>query len=165
MRPVRRSALDVEAIATYTCRGRAACAASALNQAHFAVDGCLDQLAEKVGIDSRPCWTSTRNAVDVGDTFRRARLEKSIGLKLVACRTLTSSVGPLPRRVTKAAPSSNFRYLWLLSATARRVGHDRAGRRANNGTISRATTRYLRDGPGLASVRRPVRGRGDRPTS
>ncbi len=50
------------------------------NQAHFAMEGCMDMLADKVGIDG---WEMRwRNAVDVGDTFASGQVfEKSIGLK------------------------------------------------------------------------------------
>ncbi len=50
------------------------------NQAHFAMEGCIDLLAEKVGIDG---WEMRwRNAVDVGDTFASGQVfEKSVGLK------------------------------------------------------------------------------------
>ncbi len=50
------------------------------NQASFALEGCLDILAEKVGIDG---WEMRmRNAVGVGDTFASGQVfEKSVGLK------------------------------------------------------------------------------------
>ena len=50
------------------------------NQAAFALEGCLDILAGKVGIDG---WEMRmRNAVDVGDTFASGQVfEKSVGLK------------------------------------------------------------------------------------
>jgi xanthine dehydrogenase molybdenum-binding subunit len=50
------------------------------NQAAFAIEGCMDLLAEKVGIDG---WEMRwRNAVDIGDTFASGQVfEKSIGIK------------------------------------------------------------------------------------
>jgi len=50
------------------------------NQAHFAMEGCLDLLAEQVGLDG---WELRwRNAVEVGDTFASGQVfEKSVGLK------------------------------------------------------------------------------------
>lgn len=50
------------------------------NQAHFAMEGCMDLLAEKVGIDG---WEMRwRNAVDIGDTFASGQVfEKSVGIK------------------------------------------------------------------------------------
>ncbi len=50
------------------------------NQAHFAVEGCLDLLAEKVGLDG---WEIRwRNALEVGSSFTTGQvLEKSVGLK------------------------------------------------------------------------------------
>ncbi|MEE8277266.1 MAG: selenium-dependent xanthine dehydrogenase [Thermoanaerobaculia bacterium] len=50
------------------------------NQAHFGIDGALDLLAEKVGLDG---WEIRwRNALAVGDTFATGQVfEKSVGLK------------------------------------------------------------------------------------
>jgi xanthine dehydrogenase molybdenum-binding subunit len=50
------------------------------NQAHFAVEGCLDLLAEKVGLDG---WEiRSRNVVAVGDVFCTGQvLEKSVGAR------------------------------------------------------------------------------------
>jgi xanthine dehydrogenase molybdenum-binding subunit len=50
------------------------------NQAHFAMEGCVDMLAEKAGLDG---WEMRwRNAVDIGDTFASGQVfEKSVGLK------------------------------------------------------------------------------------
>ncbi|MEZ4384252.1 MAG: selenium-dependent xanthine dehydrogenase [Nannocystaceae bacterium] len=79
--PYRVSNVKVDAIAATTnnppggaMRGFGA------NQAHFAVEGCLDMLAEKVGIDG---WEMRwRNAVEVGDTFASGQVfEKSVGVK------------------------------------------------------------------------------------
>ena len=50
------------------------------NQAHFAIEGALDQLASKVGLDG---WEMRwRNALQVGDATTTGQiLEKSVGLK------------------------------------------------------------------------------------
>jgi xanthine dehydrogenase molybdenum-binding subunit len=50
------------------------------NQAHFAMEGCMDLLAEKAGLDG---WEIRwRNALAVGDTFSTGQvLEKSVGIK------------------------------------------------------------------------------------
>jgi xanthine dehydrogenase molybdenum-binding subunit len=50
------------------------------NQAHFAMEGCMDLLAEKLGVDG---WEMRwRNAVDIGDTFASGQVfEKSVGIK------------------------------------------------------------------------------------
>jgi selenium-dependent xanthine dehydrogenase len=50
------------------------------NQAHFAIEGALDLLAAKVGLDR---WEIRwRNALEVGDTFSTGQvLEKSVGIK------------------------------------------------------------------------------------
>ncbi len=73
--------VDVEAIAAYT--NNPPCGAMrgfGANQAHFAMEGCVDLLAEKVGID--PWEFRYRNALDVGDTFTTGQvLEKSVGIK------------------------------------------------------------------------------------
>ncbi|MCP4202979.1 MAG: selenium-dependent xanthine dehydrogenase [bacterium] len=50
------------------------------NQVHFAMEGCMDLLAEKAGLDG---WEIRwRNAVAVGDVFSTGQvLEKSVGIK------------------------------------------------------------------------------------
>jgi len=50
------------------------------NQAHFAMEGCMDELADLVGLDG---WEMRwRNAVEIGDTFASGQVfEKSVGLK------------------------------------------------------------------------------------
>ncbi len=50
------------------------------NQSSFAIEGCLDMLAEKVGLDG---WAIRwLNAVDIGDRFTTGQvLEKSVGVK------------------------------------------------------------------------------------
>lgn len=73
--------VDIEAIAVYT--NNLPCGAMrgfGANQAAFAMEGMMDILAEKVGIDG---WEMRwRNAVDVGDTFCTGQVfEKSVGLK------------------------------------------------------------------------------------
>ena len=66
--PYKVPNVDVEAIAAST--NNPPCGAMrgfGANQAHFAMDGCLDKLAAKVGIDG---WEIRwRNALDVGDTL------------------------------------------------------------------------------------------------
>jgi xanthine dehydrogenase molybdenum-binding subunit len=73
--------IDVESLAVYT--NNLPCGAMrgfGANQAAFAIEGMMDILAEKAGIDG---WEIRwRNAVDVGDTFCTGQLfEKSVGLK------------------------------------------------------------------------------------
>jgi len=79
--PYRVPHVDVESVAVYThnppcgaMRGFGA------NQAHFAIEGCLDLLAEKVGIDG---WEiRSRNVLEVGDVFCTGQvLEKSVGAR------------------------------------------------------------------------------------
>jgi len=79
--PYRVPAVQVEAIAAYT--NNPPCGAMrgfGVNQTSFAVEGCIDLLAAKVGIDG---WEMRfRNALRVGDTFTTGQvLEKSVGLE------------------------------------------------------------------------------------
>lgn len=79
--PYNVANVDVEAIAAYT--NNPPCGAMrgfGANQAHFAMEGCVDLLAAKAGLD---LWEIRwRNALDVGDTFTTGQvLEKSVGLK------------------------------------------------------------------------------------
>ena len=50
------------------------------NQAHFAMEGCMDLLAQKTGLDA---WEIRwRNAIEVGSTFSTGQvMEKSVGIK------------------------------------------------------------------------------------
>ncbi|PKO19664.1 selenium-dependent xanthine dehydrogenase [candidate division BRC1 bacterium HGW-BRC1-1] len=73
--------LDIEALAVYT--NNPPCGAMrgfGANQAAFAIEGCLDRLAERVGIDG---WEIRwRNALEQGDTFCSGQvLDKPFGLK------------------------------------------------------------------------------------
>lgn len=79
--PYRVDNVNVQALAVYT--NNPPCGAMrgfGANQAAFALEGALDMLAEKVGIDG---WEMRyRNAVDVGDTFATGQVfEHSVGLK------------------------------------------------------------------------------------
>ena len=72
---------DVEALAVYT--NNLPCGAMrgfGANQACFAMEGMMDILAEKVGIDG---WEMRwRNVVDVGDTFCTGQVfERAVGIK------------------------------------------------------------------------------------
>jgi len=72
---------DVEALAVYT--NNLPCGAMrgfGANQAAFAIEGMLDILAEKVGIDG---WEMRwRNVVDIGDTFVTGQVfDKAVGIK------------------------------------------------------------------------------------
>lgn len=73
--------VDIEAICAST--NNPPCGAMrgfGANQAHFAMEGCMDLLAERVGIDG---WEMRwRNAVEVGSLFSTGQvLDKSVGLK------------------------------------------------------------------------------------
>lgn len=79
--PYKVPHVDIEAIAATT--NNPPCGAMrgfGVNQANFAIEGAIDMLAEKVGLDG---WAfRMRNAVDVGDMFTTGQIyEKSIGIK------------------------------------------------------------------------------------
>jgi len=79
--PYRIPALSLKATAAYT--NNPPCGAMrgfGVNQTSFAIEGCLDLLAAKVGIDG---WEMRwRNGVRVGDVFTSGQiLEKSVGLE------------------------------------------------------------------------------------
>jgi xanthine dehydrogenase molybdenum-binding subunit len=79
--PYRVGAVDVEALAAYT--NNPPCGAMrgfGVPQAAFAIEGCLDLLAQRVGLDG---WEiRSRNAVGVGDAVTTGQvLEKSVGLR------------------------------------------------------------------------------------
>lgn len=79
--PYRFAAVDVEASAVYT--NNPPCGAMrgfGVNQVAFAVDGMLDRLAERVGID--PWEIRWRNALEVGDPFGTGQvLGDGVGIK------------------------------------------------------------------------------------
>jgi len=79
--PYKVQNVDIEARAATT--NNPTCGAMrgfGANQSAFAIEGALDMLAAKVGLDG---WEiRMRNAVDVGDTFTTGQVyEKSVGLK------------------------------------------------------------------------------------
>lgn len=79
--PYRVANVDIEARAAYT--NNPPCGAMrgfGANQAHFAIEGCLDLLAARVGIDG---WEMRwRNALEPGDLFSTGQvLEKSVGIR------------------------------------------------------------------------------------
>ncbi len=74
---------NVDIVSTAVCTNNPPCGAMrgfGANQAHFALEGAVDMLAKKVGIDG---WEMRwRNALEVGDTFTTGQvLEKSVGIK------------------------------------------------------------------------------------
>jgi xanthine dehydrogenase molybdenum-binding subunit len=79
--PYRVPHVDVEALAVYT--NNPPCGAMrgfGVNQVHFALESCLDMLADKVGLD--PWEFRWRNALEVGDVFGTGQvLDKSVGIK------------------------------------------------------------------------------------
>ncbi len=79
--PYRMPTLAIEAVAAYT--NNPPCGAMrgfGANQASFAIEGCLDLLAAKVGLDG---WEMRwRNILRVGDVFTTGQiLEKSVGVE------------------------------------------------------------------------------------
>ncbi|HEX9636117.1 MAG TPA: selenium-dependent xanthine dehydrogenase [Acidobacteriota bacterium] len=79
--PYRVPNVDIESKAVYT--NNPPCGAMrgfGANQAHFAIEGALDLLAEQAGID--PWEMRWRNALEVGDVFSTGQvLDKSVGIK------------------------------------------------------------------------------------
>jgi selenium-dependent xanthine dehydrogenase len=79
--PYRVPHVDVESVAVYT--NNPPCGAMrgfGANQAHFAMEGCMDLLARAAGLD--PWEIRWRNAVEAGDMFSTGQvLEKSVGIK------------------------------------------------------------------------------------
>ncbi|MGZ8629295.1 MAG: selenium-dependent xanthine dehydrogenase, partial [Actinomycetota bacterium] len=79
--PYRFDAVDVEATAVYT--NNPPCGAMrgfGANQVAFAIDGMLDRLAERVGVD--PWEIRWRNALEVGDRFGTGQvLGEGVGIK------------------------------------------------------------------------------------
>lgn len=79
--PYRVAHVDVVAIAAYT--NNPPCGAMrgfGANQSSFAMEGCMDLLARKVGIDG---WEMrNRNIVELGDVFSTGQiLDKSVGIR------------------------------------------------------------------------------------
>jgi len=79
--PYRVANVDIDAKAVVT--NNPPCGAMrgfGANQAHFAIEGCMDLLAEKCGLSG---WEIRwRNALEVGDTITTGQvLEKSVGIK------------------------------------------------------------------------------------
>ena len=79
--PYRVANIDIESVAAYT--NNPPCGAMrgfGANQAHFAIEGCMDLLARQAGLDR---WEIRwRNALEVGDVFSTGQvLEKSVGIK------------------------------------------------------------------------------------
>jgi xanthine dehydrogenase molybdenum-binding subunit len=79
--PYRVPNVNVESVAAYT--NNPPCGAMrgfGANQAHFAIEGCMDLLAAKAGLD--PWEMRWRNALEVGDVFSTGQvLDKSVGIK------------------------------------------------------------------------------------
>ncbi|MCZ6598649.1 MAG: molybdopterin-dependent oxidoreductase, partial [Planctomycetota bacterium] len=74
---------NVDIVSVAACTNNPPCGAMrgfGANQAHFAMEGCMDLLAKQVGLD--PWEIRWRNALDVGSTFATGQvLNKSVGLK------------------------------------------------------------------------------------
>jgi len=74
---------DVDVVSVAVCTNNPPCGAMrgfGANQAHFAMEGCMDLLARKVGIDGYEM--RMRNILEKGDAFSSGQvLEKSVGLK------------------------------------------------------------------------------------
>lgn len=79
--PYRVPSVDIDAVATYT--NNPPCGAMrgfGANQASFAMEGCMDLLAKKLGLDGYQ--VRERNLVGLGDLFTTGQvLEKSVGIR------------------------------------------------------------------------------------
>ncbi len=79
--PYRVPAVDIESRAVYTNNPPSgAMRGFGANQAHFAMEGCIDLLAAKAGLDG---WQMRwRNALEAGDLFSTGQvLDTSVGIK------------------------------------------------------------------------------------
>ena len=107
--PYRVPHVDVESLAVYT--NNPPCGAMrgfGANQAHFAMEGALDLLAERAGLD--PFEMRWRNAVEAGDVFTTGQvLEASVGIKqtLAAVRDAYSGARRAGRAVGVACGVKN----------------------------------------------------------
>jgi xanthine dehydrogenase molybdenum-binding subunit len=79
--PYRVANVDIEAVAAYT--NHPPCGAMrgfGANQAAFAIEGCMDLLAKKLGLDGYEM--RERNVLDLGDVFSTGQiLDKSVGIR------------------------------------------------------------------------------------
>lgn len=100
---------DIEATAVFTNNPPSgAMRGFGVNQTNFAMEGCLDLLAQKAGLD--PWEMRWRNALDVGGTFTTGQiLSKSAGLKktLLAVRPQYQEARRLGRAVGIACGVKN----------------------------------------------------------
>ena len=157
--PYRMPALEVEAIAAYT--NNPPCGAMrgfGVNQTSFAIEGCLDLLAAKVGLDG---WEMRwRNIVRVGDLTTTGQvLEKSVGAEktLLAVKPAYDAA-----RAQRARGRHRLRREELRARQRRdRIRQVPPGGRA--GRRRRAPHRLHRDGAGAPDHPDPMRGRGHRP--
>ena len=79
--PYRVPNVDINAVGVHT--NNPPCGAMrgfGANQANFGIEGCMDMLADKAGLDG---WEIRwRNAVDLGDLFSTGQiLDKSVGIR------------------------------------------------------------------------------------
>ena len=121
------------------------------------MEGCIDLLAQKAGLDR---WEIRwRNALDVGDIFTTGQvLEKSVGIR----KTLAAVEAAL-RRARAPGPRGGHRLRRQEQRHRQRrrgVGQGAARRRAGRHGV--ALQRLHRDGPGPAHRAGAVRRRGDR---
>ena len=144
--PYRMPALEVEAVAAYT--NNPPCGAMrgfGVNQTSFAIEGCLDLLAAKVGLDG---WEMRwRNIVRVGDLTTTGQvLEKSVGAEktLLAVKPAYDAARATGRAVGIACGFKNSG-LGNGAIEYRQVPSRRRARRGH-----RAPHRLHRDGPGAA---------------
>ena len=157
--PYRVPAVDVEAVAAYT--NNPACGAMrgfGVPQAAFAIEGCLDRLAEMVGLDG---WEiRSRNAVDVGDAVTSGQLlEKSVGLR----RTLEAVKDAYYAAMAEGKAGRHRLRAQEQRHRQRRRGVGQVPAADRGRRLHLPVQRLHRDGPGAADGAGAVRRRGDRP--
>ena len=157
--PYRIPAIDIDAVAVYT--NNPPCGAMrgfGVNQTSFAIEGCLDVLARKVGIDG---WEMRwRNAVRIGDVFSSGQvLDKSrrpgtdaAGGEGHLLRRTQERAGGRPRLRRQELRHRQRRH------RKRQVPAGGGGRRQRQPVF-----RLHRDGTGAVHRDHPVRGRSHRP--
>ena len=147
--PYRVPAVDIESVAAYT--NNPPCGAMrgfGVNQTSFAIEGCLDLLAAKVGLDG---WEMRwRNIVRVGDVLTTGQiLEKSVGLDQTLLAVKPAYDGGARRRARR-------RHRLRPQERRARQRRDRirqvpAGRRRPDGTID-LHTGFTEMGQGLLTI-------------
>ncbi len=155
--PYRCANVDVEALAVYT--NNPPCGAMrgfGANQAHFAMEGALDLLAEKAGLDG---WEIRwRNALEAGDDWSCGqKLTASVGLK----KTLLAVKDVWEKNRGRAGIACGIKNCGIGNGLKE---WGRARLVVEGDGTRHALQRLHRDGPGPPHGPDPVRVRGDGPS-